>query len=98
MTNDNTAIALPFAEMQQQTARLSASEAVAIEIIQDNFSSDAEREAFTQAVKMHGVTFLYLSNSPLPEPSPHDLNTIERLARVLSRFWPQALVIGGCHD
>ncbi|MDX9689037.1 MAG: hypothetical protein RBT70_01030 [Alphaproteobacteria bacterium] len=98
MTNDNTAIALPFAEMQEQAVHLPASEAVAIEIIQDNFSSDAERDAFTQAVKMHGVTFLYLSNSSLPEPSSRDLNTIGRLARVLSRFWPQALVIGGCHD
>lgn len=98
MANTNTAIALPFAEPQELTAHQSAPEAIAVEILQGNFSSDTERDAFTQTVKMHGVTFLYLANSPLPEPSSRDLNTIERLARVLSRFWPQALVIGGCHE
>lgn len=98
MTNDNTAIALPLAKAQALMARPECSEATVLEIIQDNFASDTERDAFTQAVKMHGITFLYLANSPLPQPSTRELNTIERFARLLSRFWPQALVIGGCHD
>ena len=98
MTNDNTAIALPLIGTPKSNAHPLSREAVAVEIIQDNFASDAERSEFTQAVKMHGVTFMYLANSPLPQPSSRDLNTIERLARVLSRFWPQALVIGGCHE
>lgn len=98
MTNNGNLITKSFATAKKPKACPSSEIAVAVEIIQDNFASDAEREGFTQAVKMHGVTFLYLANSPLPEPSSRDLNTIERLARVLSRFWPQALVIGGCHE
>ena len=91
MANDNTAIA-------KLKARPERAEVVAAEIIHGNFSSDADRDEFTQAIKMHGVTFLYVANSPLPRPSSHDLSMIDRLARLLSRFWPQALVIGGCHD
>ena len=98
MTNNGNLIAKSFATAKKQKACPSSEIAAAVEIIQDNFASHAEREGFTQAVKKHGVTFLYLANSPLPEPSSRDLNTIERLARVLSRFWPQALVIGGCHE
>ena len=98
MTNDNTAIARPCVETQKPKAKPASTEVIAAEILQGNFTSGADREEFTQAIKVYGVTFLYLANSPLPEPSSRDLNTIERLARVLSRFWPQALVIGGCHE
>ncbi|MDD3183047.1 MAG: hypothetical protein PHD48_09630 [Alphaproteobacteria bacterium] len=90
MTNDNTAIA--------QSCKAVTAEVVAVEILQDNFSTSADREEFTQAIKRHGVTFLYLANSPIPEPSPHELSVIDRLARLLSRFWPESLVIGGCHE
>lgn len=96
MTRNNTAIALPPAETPEPMA--SSAEVVAVEILQDNFASDAAREEFSQAIKMHGITFLYLSNSPLPHPSKRDLSVMGRLARSLAHFWPQALVIGGCHD
>ncbi len=98
MTNNGTIATKSRSDASKQNACLHAKEAVAVEIIQDNFATDVERDGFTRAVKMHGVTFLYLANSPQAEPSPRDLNTIERLARLLSRFWPQALVIGGCHE
>lgn len=98
MTNANTKIALPSTETKKPAAQPALSEAVAVEVIHGNFASDADREEFVQTVRMHGVTFLYLANSPLPQPSSHDLSMIEGLARLLSRFWPQALVIGGCHD
>ncbi len=98
MTNNGNLATKSFATAKKMKACPSSEIAVAVEIIQDNFATDVGRDEFTQAVKMHGVTFLYLANSPLPEPSSRDLNTIERFARLLSRFWPQALVIGGCHD
>ncbi|MGE0108451.1 MAG: hypothetical protein AB7S81_01620 [Bdellovibrionales bacterium] len=98
MTNSRNVIAPDLAGAKKPKAYLAAEKALAVEILQDNFASDAERDEFTQAVKMHGVTFLYLANSPLPKPSSRDMNMIERFARLLSRFWPQALVIGGCHD
>ena len=96
MTNNNTAIALPTGEMQKSNAF--TAEVVALEILQNNFTSEADRDEFSRAVKMHGVTFLQIANSPLPRPTARDLNTMGRLARSLARFWPQALVIGGCHD
>jgi hypothetical protein len=98
MTNNGNLATKSFARTEAPKDSSLLGTAVTVEILQNNFTSDTERNEFTQAVKMHGVTFLYLANSPLPEPSSRDLNTIERLARVLSRFWPQALVIGGCHE
>ncbi|MDD3287475.1 MAG: hypothetical protein PHX43_00515 [Alphaproteobacteria bacterium] len=98
MTNDSAAIASPYIGTQKSKAHPASAEVVATEIIQDNFSSEADREEFTQAIKMHGVTFLYLSNSPIPEPSSHELSVIDRMARSLSCFWPESLVIGGCHE
>jgi len=90
MTKDNTAIA--------RSRKTASTEVVAVEILQDTFSTNRDREEFTQAIKRHGVTFLYLANSPIPEPSSHELSVIDRLARLLSRFWPESLVIGGCHE
>lgn len=82
----------------KQNTSAESAEVIAAEILQGNFASKANREKFSRAIKMHGVTFLYVANSPLPQPSSRDLNMIDRLARLLSRFWPQSLVIGGCHD
>jgi len=96
MTKNNTAITLPPDETRNTKASLA--EVVALEILHDNFSSTADREEFSQAIKVHGITFLYLSNSPLSPPSERDLSVMGRIARSLVRFWPQALVIGGCHD
>lgn len=96
MTKNNTAITLESDETQNTKASLS--EVVALEILQDNFASNADCEEFSQAIKVHGITFLYLSHSPLSPPSERDLSVMGRLARSLARFWPQALVIGGCHD
>lgn len=96
MTRNNTAIALQPSETPEPKA--SPAEVAALEILQGNFASDADREEFSQAIKMHGITFLYLSNSPLPHPSARDLSVMGRLARSLAHFWPQALVVGGCHD
>lgn len=96
MNNNNTEIALPPSETQEPKALLA--EVVAVEILQDNFASNADREEFAQAVKMHGVTFLCLANSPLPKPSSYDMSVMNKLGRSLSSFWSQALVVGGCHD
>lgn len=92
----NTAITLPQGKMPKPDA--SPTDVAALAILQDNFSTDAEREEFSRAIKMHGITFLYLSNSPLPHPSARDLSVMGRLARSLSNFWPQSLVVGGSHD
>lgn len=67
MTDNSNLIAKSFATTKKPKAYPSSEITVAVEIIQDNFASDAEREGFTLAVKMHGITFLYLTNSPLPE-------------------------------
>ncbi|MDD3028865.1 MAG: hypothetical protein PHS57_01090 [Alphaproteobacteria bacterium] len=91
----NTAITKTVVDEQEPNAQ---AEVFTAEILQGNFASDADREEFAQAIKMHGVTFLYLANASQPQPSPHDLNVMGKLGRALSRFWPEALVIGGCHD
>ncbi len=96
MTNNKTVIAPPRSE--PQAPKVSLGEVVAVEILQDNFASDAAREEFSQAIKLHGITFLYLSNSQLPNPSARDLSVMGRFARLLANIWPQALVVGGCHD
>lgn len=98
MTNHNTAAAQSCRNERMRTSQKASSDVVAVEILQGHFSTDADREEFSQAIKRHGVTFLYLANSPIPEPSSHELSVIDRLARLLSRFWPESLVIGGCHE
>jgi hypothetical protein len=98
MTNNIIAIVRPCAGTPKPKTQSALTEVVAAEILQGNFTSDTDRDEFSQAIKMHGVTFLYLANSPLSKPSPLELGMINRVARLLSRFWPQALVIGGCHD
>ena len=95
MANNNTAKAESVVETQQPDAQ---AEAITAEILQGTFASDADREEFARAIKMHGVTFLYLANSPQSQPSSYDLNIMNKLSRALSRFWPQALVIGGDND
>lgn len=92
----NAAITLPADKTRKANASLS--DVLAAEILQDNFVSDVDREEFAQAIKLHGITFLQLSNAPLPPLSVQDLSAIGRLARSLARFWPHSLVVGGCHD
>jgi hypothetical protein len=98
MTNNNTAIVRPCGGTPKPKTKSALRDVIAAEILQGDFASDADRDEFSQAIKMHGVTFLYLANSPLAQPSSHELSMIDRVARLLSRFWPQALVIGGCHE
>lgn len=66
MMDNNTAIS--FAPGKKKKAGTSAAEVAAFEILQDCFASDADREEFLQAVKLHGITFLFLSKSPAPQP------------------------------
>lgn len=56
-------------------------------VIQDNFSSDENREEFMQTIISHGITFLRCANTPLPKPTTDDLTLLERLAKVLSGLW-----------
>jgi hypothetical protein len=94
----NNAVPAPCVGVQKPETQLSSAEVVTAEILQGNFTSSADRDEFSQAIMMHGITFLYLANSRIPRPSSYDLNVMNKLGRLLSRFWPQALVIGGDHD
>jgi hypothetical protein len=96
MTNHHTAITLPTGKTQKTEAL--PADVVALEILQDNFASNDDREEFSRAIKLHGITFLQLSHSPLPPPSERDMNVMGKLAQALACFWPQSLVIGGDHD
>ena len=48
-------------------------------VVQDEFSSDSDREEFRQAVTGYGITFLRCSDAPLPQPSEDDLKIIKKL-------------------
>ncbi|GEM_PF-2958997 len=56
-------------------------------VLQGNFGSDAAREEFAQTITNHGVEFLQISNSPIPQPTSEDLSMIEDLALALGKFW-----------
>jgi hypothetical protein len=55
-------------------------------ILQGHFDSDEAREEFFQAFTSHGVEFLRVANSPLPQPSPKDRSLIEEIARAIACF------------
>ena len=59
-------------------------------VLQDNFSSDEDREEFMQTITSHGIVFLRCANAPLPTPTEDDLSMLEKLARVLSGVWAEA--------
>lgn len=67
-------------------------------VLQDNFSSDEDREEFMQTITSHGITFLRCANSPLPPPTEDDLSVLEKLARVLSGLWATTDNRRGCND
>lgn len=55
-------------------------------ILQGKFNSEAAREEFIQAFTSNGVEFLRIANTPLPQPSPKDLNWIEEIASSIALF------------
>lgn len=81
-----------------ETSMVAVSNPVLGVVIQDNFSSDENREEFMQTITSHGITFLRCANTPLPEPTPDDLSLIERLAKVLSGLWATTNKQGRSHD
>ena len=56
-------------------------------VVQDNFSSDMDREEFMQTITSNGIAFLRCANTPLPKPTKDDLNLIDKLAKILSGLW-----------
>ena len=74
MTKNNIAIMLPCTEMQKTKA--SAMKVVALEILQENFASVAERDAFMRAMTLHGVTFLRAEDG-----------LIKKIAKILRGLW-----------
>jgi hypothetical protein len=98
MAGDNTAVIIPFAANDMETNVSAPPEPFATEILQGVFASKADRDAFLQAVTMHGVTFLRCADAPLSAPTIKELTTIERLALAISRLWPRPSVEGGKND
>ncbi len=98
MKGENTAVVTPFAANDMETSVSASPEPFTTEILQGVFSSEADRDAFLQAVTMHGVTFLRCAAAPLSSPTTKELTTIERLARAVSRLWPRSSVAGGKND
>ena len=82
MKGDSTAVITPFPTK--------IAEPFATEVLQGVFSSEADRDAFLQAVTMHGVTFLRCADAPMQRPTSDQLSTLEKLARSVSRLWPRA--------
>ncbi len=66
-------------------------------VLQDNFSSDEDREEFMQTITSHGITFLRCANSPLQPPTEDDLSLLEKLAKVLSGVWSDPNKLGRRH-
>jgi hypothetical protein len=87
MTKNSDAVVLPFIGARKSAQFLPPNGPFFSVVVQDEFSSDCDREEFRQAITSYGITFLRCSNSPLPPPSKDDLKTLQKLARVLSKIW-----------
>ncbi len=98
MKGENTAVVRPFSAKASEAKNSTAPEPFTAEILQGVFASEADRDAFLQAVTMHGVTFLRCADAPLSRPSTKELTTIEKLARAVSRLWPRSSLAGGEND
>ena len=98
MKGENTAVITSFAVKKAEKNISALAKPFTTEILQGVFTSEADRDAFLQAVTMHGVTFLRCADTPLSKPTIKELTAIERLARAASRLWPRQSVVGGRND
>jgi hypothetical protein len=98
MEHNMNASVLPFGKTTNaRTAPIKLSPPVLGIVLQDNFSSDEDREEFMQTITSHGITFLRCANAPLPTPTDDDLSLLEKLARVLSGLWAATDEQRGCN-
>jgi hypothetical protein len=87
MTKNSDAVVLPFTGVRKSTQPSAPNGPFFSVVVQDDFSSNSDREEFRQAITSYGITFLRCSDAPLPPPSENDLKILKKLARVLSKVW-----------